>query len=113
MAYFGRQLLAYDQIELKNKELEVKSKEKMFNQGCFLIDPDGTLKKLWDVGIIIILLYTATWAPFKTAFLDDDSGTKGGDAFELLVDIMFGADIFFTFVTPYRRFNGSLENRHK
>jgi hypothetical protein len=112
LAYFGRQLLAYDQIEQKNKELEVKSKEKLFKRGCMLIDPDTFFKKAWDFGIIIILFYTATWAPFKTAFLEDiNEGPVV--VFEMIVDIMFGLDILFTFFTPYKRFNGSMESRHK
>jgi hypothetical protein len=90
----------------------VKFKEKLFSKRCFLIDPEGLFKKAWDFGIIIILLYTATWAPFKTAFLEDNS-TGGLLVFETIVDIMFGMDIVFTFVTPFKRFNGSTESRHK
>jgi hypothetical protein len=78
-----------------------------------MIDPDGYFKKFWDFGIIIILLYTATWAPFKTAFLEDKSSSGPVLVFETIVDIMFGLDIVFTFFTPFKRFNGSIESRHK
>ena len=110
LAYFGRQLLAYDQIEQKNKEMAIKSKK---TQSVCLFNPDGLFKKLWDVGIIIILLYTATYAPFKTAFLEDEDSSKAVLAFEFVVDSMFLIDIVFTFMTPYRRLNGSLETRFK
>ena len=78
-----------------------------------LIDPDGFFKKSWDVGIIIILIYTATWAPFKTAFLEDEDSSQLVVLFESIVDTMFVLDIFFTFVTPFKRFNGTIESRHK
>jgi len=78
-----------------------------------LIDHEGIAKKLWDVGIIIILLYTATYAPFKTAFLNDEDSSKAILVFETLVDTMFVMDIFLTFLTPFKRFNGSVESRHK
>jgi hypothetical protein len=59
------------------------------------------------------LIYTATFAPFKTAYLDDSMLSDFVLVFENVVDVMFGLDIVFTFVTPYKRFNGSYEYRHK
>lgn len=68
---------------------------------------------MWDIGIVIILLYTATFAPFKTAFLEDDESSKGVLAFEFVVDSMFLIDIVVTFITPFKRLNGSFETRFK
>jgi hypothetical protein len=77
------------------------------------INPESLGKKLWDVGIIIILLYTATYAPFKVAFLDDDDSSTGVLVFETIIDVMFLMDIFITFMTPFKRINGSYETRFK
>lgn len=69
-------------------------------------------KKVWDVLILIILLYTATYAPFKVAFMPGDSSNILF-IFETIVDILFIADIFVMFFTPYERADSSLECRHK
>ena len=95
---------------MAKNELKVKTKTQ---KGIFLIDPQGTFKKVWDSGIIVILIYTATYAPFKTAYLDDDNDGVLESSIETVVDIMFGADIFLTFLTPYMRYNETYETRHK
>ena len=59
------------------------------------------------------MLYTATYAPFKTAFLEDEDSSRAVLAFEFVVDSMFLIDIVFTFMTPIKRLNGSLETRFK
>jgi hypothetical protein len=93
--------------------MAIKSKSKIFTKGCFLVNPEGFFKRTWDVGIIIILMYTATFAPFKTAYLDDSQLSKFILMFENVVDLMFGSDIIITFFTPFKRYNGSMETRHK
>jgi len=76
--------------------------------------PDAAFKKVWDIIIIIILLYTGTYVPYRTAFLDgSDADSQGLFAFQLIVDVLFLADILVMFFTPYERIDGSFETRHK
>ena len=74
--------------------------------------PDSGFKKVWDIIIIIILLYTGTYVPYRTAFLDG-STSDALFAFELIVDVLFLGDVVVTFFTPYERIDGSFETRHK
>jgi len=75
--------------------------------------PDSTAKKIWDVVILIILIYTAIYSPFKVAYLSKGESSSALIAFETLVDVLFATDIFVMFFTPYERKDGSLECRHK
>lgn len=74
--------------------------------------PESGFKKVWDVIILIILLYTATYAPFKVAFMSGETSSFI-IIFESLVDVLFILDIIVMFFTPFERNDGSLECRHK
>jgi len=108
MQFFGRQLLNVDKKALAaaihTKEIDT----------TWLIMPTSAGKQLWDIGIILILFYTATYGPYRTAF-GADSDTSSGFIryFDYLVDGMFILDIFVTFLTPYERFDGSLVYAHR
>lgn len=78
----------------------------------FLINPHGFFKKIWDVIMIVLLLYTATFVPYKISF-KDDIHESGASQFDLLVDILFGMDIIVNFITPYEKYDGSLQTNHK
>ena len=65
-------------------------------------------KKVWDLLMIALVLYTAGYAPYRTAFMNH----KTSDilyAFETLVDFLLLIDIFITFLTPYERLDGNFE----
>ena len=108
MQFFGRQLLNVDKKALAaaihTKEIDT----------TWLIMPTSAGKQTWDIGIILILFYTATYGPYRTAF-GADSDTSSGFIryFDYLVDGMFILDIFVTFLTPYERFDGSLVHAHR
>jgi hypothetical protein len=60
---FGRQLL----VKGKHVPLEEEIDEKP----CpFLIYPNSSFKVFWNIVIIILLLYTATWMPYQICFID-------------------------------------------
>lgn len=71
------------------------------------------MKQMWDIGIILILFYTATYGPYRTAFGGDSDTVGFLRYFDYLVDGMFITDIFVTFLTPYERFDASLVYSHK
>ena len=109
MQFFGRQLLNVDKKSLAQA---IQTKEV---DTTWLIMPTHLGKQLWDVGIILILFYTATYGPYRTAFGADSDSSGGGFIryFDYLVDGMFILDIFVTFLTPYERFDGALVYSHK
>ena len=77
-----------------------------------MIHPDGFFKKIWDVVMIILLLYTATLVPYKISFADDIH-EMGVSQFDIFVDVLFAIDIIVNFITPYEKYDGSLQTNHK
>ena len=49
--------------------------------------------------MIVLLVYTATIVPFRTAFIDEAS--PNFETFEYLVDFLFGCDLFVNFISAY------------
>jgi len=64
---------------------------------------------LFDALIILLLLYTATYVPFKICYEDETSNVQF--VFDLLVDFCFFVDIILTFFTAYQDNLGTLETR--
>ena len=52
----------------------------------------------------ILLIYTAIFVPFKTAFIDDTSLNM--IIFETLIDVLFIADLFINFLSAYEDNSG-------
>ena len=65
-------------------------------QKC-LIMPDSKFKLVWNILVILLLLYTAIFVPFRIAFIKDDS--VGMQFFEAMIDILFGVDIIVNFIS--------------
>jgi hypothetical protein len=63
------------------------------------MSPDGIFHKFWDLYVIILLLYTAFFMPYKLAFIDEDSTTI--IIIDYIVDISFWLDIVVNFLTAY------------
>ena len=58
------------------------------------------------------MLYTATYAPYRTAFMYNDASFFLF-AFETMTDLIFLADIFITFISATERVDGSYETTLK
>lgn len=78
-------------------------------RGLFL--PKGPFKQGWDLVILILLIYTAVYAPIQVAFVEETSNVAL--FFELAVDIIFLADVCVTFNTTYYVDDGLLETSRK
>lgn len=62
----------------------------------FNLDPDGQFRRTWDLGILILVMYSSTWEPYKAAYLGDKMAI-----WEWLLDMCYWADIVLTFFTGY------------
>ena len=58
----------------------------------FIIMPTSVCKGVWNLIVVIILIYTATYMPYKTCFVDDDD--MAGIIIDWTVDLLFISDIF-------------------
>ena len=50
---------------------------------------------MWDFLVMLLLIYTALWVPFKVCFIDKSSDAEF--VFDLVVDFLFLTDIVLTF----------------
>ena len=84
---------------MEKKILEKKSK--------IVLMPDNQFKRIWNIIIMTLLLYVATYVPFSTCF-----NQKQGkfdtfiEYFDLIVDLIFFVDIFVNFVSSYEDSSG-------
>ena len=61
--------------------------------------PESNIKVIWNMVMIVLLVYTATFVPFRTAYIDDVS--PNFEYFEYLVDSLFAVDLFVNFISAY------------
>src|SRR5690242_1609718 len=70
------------------------SKQESLN---FLLYPNSTFKKFWDLLIVIILLYICSYFPYHVCFNVQDDVLDIFFWFEFLIDVIFLCDIFINF----------------
>ena len=78
----------------------------------FVIHPQGNFKRIWNIIVILLLLYTATITPYRNAFIE----SKAFDDWfylEIVIDVLFMVDVIINLLTAHERFDGSFETSHK
>ena len=58
----------------------------------YIIMPNSRVKSIWNPVMLILLLYTAFIVPYRVAFVDYPSAFMF--YFEILIDLLFFADLF-------------------
>jgi len=57
----------------KNINTHYKEEVQSFkNKLPIILLPDSPFKKVWNLVIMMLLMYTATFVPYKVAFMDDN-----------------------------------------
>jgi hypothetical protein len=72
---------------------------------CIIL-PTNKAKMVWDIITIVLLVYTATFVPFKLSFLDNSS--MAILVIDYIVDALFALDILVNFLTAFFNQNGEL-----
>ena len=75
----------------------------------WIILPDNPYKKMWDLLIAFLILYSAIITPYEIAFSDNNKISW----FEILIDILLGIDIVLTFFSAYTDDEENLVKNHK
>ena len=75
----------------------------------WIILPDNPYKKMWDLLIAILILYSAIITPYEIAFSDSNKSSW----FEILIDIFLAIDIVLTFFSAYTDEEENLVKNHK
>ena len=81
----------------------------------YIILPYSRLRTIWNMIILLLLLYTATLVPYRTAFLDNDDWEQNYFllVFDIFVDFLYFMDLFLNFFMAYEDRDKKLEVRLK
>lgn len=91
----------------KQNIINIKNLEK---KRCLLL-PSNKFKTSWTIIIVILLVYTAIFVPYKIAFILEDS--QATIVIDAIVDILFGIDIIVSFLSAVEDKDGKLITSHK
>ena len=75
----------------------------------WIILPDNPYKKIWDLLIAFLILYSAIITPYEIAFSESNQSSW----FEILIDIFLAIDIVLTFFSAYTDEEENLVKNHK
>lgn len=83
-----------NRVDIEQKILEKKSK--------YILMPDGKAKRFWNVLMIFLLLYVATYVPYNICFHSATAEQWGtSEWIDIVVDTLFGMDIIMNFFSSY------------
>ena len=88
---FGRQMVS----DQENKEMRSVNIPKWY-----IVMPSSTFYIVWQLFIVILLIYFATYIPFEIAFLNP-AETQWRTAIDYSIDFLFFLDIVINFFTAY------------
>jgi Ion transport protein len=75
----------------------------------FILMPDSKILSVWNIVMMLLLLYTATYIPFKTAFIEDSSELV--NTIEFSIDSLFFVDLVVNFISAYETTYKNIEFR--
>jgi CRP-like cAMP-binding protein len=73
-----------------------------------MFGPQHKFKRLWNMLLIILLVYTATIMPYRMAFIDSESVDSSWFVLEAVIDGLFFSDILINFNSAVELADGSL-----
>lgn len=68
--------------------------------------PQSFFKSVWNVILIILLVYTATYMPYKICFIDEPS--QSSEIVDTVVDVLFAIDIIINFISAVELADGNI-----
>lgn len=77
----------------------------------FIIFPQSLVSNVWNVTMMLLMLYTASYVPYKTALIDEQSSAV--DKLEIVIDSLFIFDLFVNFISAFEDRDSNLEFRLK
>jgi Ion transport protein len=77
----------------------------------FILMPENKLRMSWNLVTLLLLLYTASFVPYRTAFIEETSKTL--EVWEWVVDGLFMIDILVNFISAYENSDKNIEVRWK
>lgn len=84
----------------------IKKKETEEKRYWFIIMPHSLFKSVWNVVLIVLLIYTATYMPYKICFIDEPTSTS--EIIDSVVDWLFAIDIIVNFISAVELADGNI-----
>ena len=94
-------------LEFGTKRGLIIRKEDEFHPLWFIIKPSSLLKRIWNVIVMMLLVYTATYAPYRMAFIENIS--TGLYAFETMIDVLFFIDLLVNWFSAFEKDDSTYE----
>jgi len=80
--------------DIEKKIIESKSK--------IVLLPDDPIKRFWNILVIILLLYVASYVPYSICFkYTTNDSTTFAEGLDMCVDFLFFIDIIINFISSY------------
>jgi hyperpolarization activated cyclic nucleotide-gated potassium channel 1 len=98
---------SYEEI-MKAKEFKAKSTIFRPKIPWYILSPKSAYLYGWNIIVAVLLVYTATYMPYRIAF-EDPVYFDAMTTFELVMDMLFIKDILVNCVTTYTNDKGQLE----
>jgi hypothetical protein len=76
----------------------------------FIILPDSKIRNSWNLFVLMLLMYTATFVPYRTSFVSIN-GDSIEPKIELFVDAMYVLDLYLNFFMAYEDKDRKIEVR--
>ena len=78
---------------------QLRSQQK---RSWFLISSDGKFRMVWNLLMVIFIVYITVYGPYRIAFIEDSEANPILTGLDVVIDIFFLADIIVTFMTDYQ-----------
>ena len=88
----------------KLEHLEIQEKIKPWP---IVLMPDSKILSAWNLIMMVLLLYTATYIPFKTAFIESSSDLV--NTIEFSIDSLYFVDLVVNFLSAYETADRNIE----
>jgi hypothetical protein len=80
---------------------EILSKRIIEKRSKIILLPDDPFKRVWNVLVILLLIYVATYVPYDICFGESSDTWNNKEIFDFTVDMLFLTDIFVNFISSY------------
>lgn len=86
----------------KNINVQVQqSKRQIVDAHPLILLPEYAFKKYWNLLMIILLIYVATYVPYSICFNQPSDELTTGEIIDIIVDVLFFIDIIVNFLSAY------------
>ena len=94
-----------DKVYLLGISFNIKDKKNNLHIHFMIIPPESRFSNIWSIVIAILLIYTATYMPYKTCFVDESSTRD--EIIDWTVDVLFMLDILVNFLQATENSDGT------